>query len=227
MNSQEIEKAKFIGYLIFLRTWFCFLFFYSVLLKYMSVLSPRLKCFNTPSLGDLQDGWGVRGGDHLPPHKYIKDTSTCWTTPTEHLLNTGRRTQTSRKARTPPPRTSVGQKKKEKTETKNRDGTCTSVRELWRRKSFHALGNPFTGGDGGWQGASFRATEENTATGVWRAKWRDSRTEDLCWPALTSLRDLSAHLPGRVAAGSWGLGFRGQTPGSGLGLVVWTQPEEG
>uniref|UniRef100_A0A8C0CHE9 Uncharacterized protein n=1 Tax=Balaenoptera musculus TaxID=9771 RepID=A0A8C0CHE9_BALMU len=40
---------------------------------------------------DLQDGGGVRCGDHLPPHKYIKNTSTCGTTPTEHLLNTGRR----------------------------------------------------------------------------------------------------------------------------------------
>ena len=25
--------------------------------------------------GDLQDGRGVRRGDHLPPHKYIKNTS--------------------------------------------------------------------------------------------------------------------------------------------------------
>ena len=32
----------------------------------------------------LQDGRGVRHGDHLPPHKYIKNTSTCGTT-TEHL----------------------------------------------------------------------------------------------------------------------------------------------
>ena len=48
--------------------------------------------------GDLQDG-GVRHGDHLPPHKYIKNTSTCGTTPTEHLMNAGRRTQTSQKAR--------------------------------------------------------------------------------------------------------------------------------
>ena len=27
-------------------------------------------------------------------------------------------------------------------------------------------------------GGSFRAMEESTATGVWRAKWRDSHTED-------------------------------------------------
>ena len=47
--------------------------------------------------GDLQDGGGVRRGDHLPPHKYIRNTSTCGTTPTEHLLNAGRRPQTSQK----------------------------------------------------------------------------------------------------------------------------------
>ena len=44
---------------------------------------------------ELQDGRRVRRGDHLPPHKYIRNTSTCGTTPTEHLLNTGRRPQTS------------------------------------------------------------------------------------------------------------------------------------
>ena len=52
-------------------------------------------------MGDLQDGGGVRHGDHLPPHKYIKNTSTCGTTLTEHLLNTGRRPLTSSKAENP------------------------------------------------------------------------------------------------------------------------------
>ena len=52
--------------------------------------------------GDLQDGRGVRHGDHLPLHKYIRNTSTCGTTPTEHLLNAGRRPQTSQKARNSP-----------------------------------------------------------------------------------------------------------------------------
>ena len=46
------------------------------------------------------------------------------------------------------------------------------------------------------------ATEESTATGVQRAKRRDSCTEDRCQPALTSLRHLSAHAPGWVGAGS-------------------------
>ena len=52
--------------------------------------------------GDLQDGGGVRRKDHIPPHKYIKNTSMCGTTPTEHLLNAGRRPQTSQKARKSP-----------------------------------------------------------------------------------------------------------------------------
>ena len=67
--------------------------------------------------GDLQDGGGVKCGDHLPPHKYIRNTSARGTTPTEHLLNAGRRPQTSQKARNSP-RAWVEQKKREKTETK-------------------------------------------------------------------------------------------------------------
>ena len=47
--------------------------------------------------GHLHDGRGVRCGDHLPPHKYIRNTSTCGTTPTENLLNAGKRPQTSQK----------------------------------------------------------------------------------------------------------------------------------
>ena len=52
------------------------------------------------------------------------------------------------------------------------------------------------------EGGSFRATEEKAATGVQRAKGRDSCTEDRCRPALTSPRGLSAHPPERVGAGS-------------------------
>ena len=52
------------------------------------------------------------------------------------------------------------------------------------------------------EGGSFGATEESTATGVRRAKWRGSRMEDRCRPALTSLRGLSAHPPGRAGLGA-------------------------
>ena len=66
--------------------------------------------------------------------------------------------------------------------------------------------------------------EESTATGVRRAKQRNSRTEDRCRGALTSPRRLSAHPPGQAGAGSWGSGF-GRIAGRGLGLAAWTEPE--
>ena len=52
------------------------------------------------------------------------------------------------------------------------------------------------------EGGSFRATEESAATGVRRAKRRDSRMEAWRRAALTSLRGLFAHLQGRAGAGS-------------------------
>ena len=100
--------------------------------------------------GDLQNGKRGTHGDHLPHHKCIRNTSTCGTTPTEHLLNAGRRPQTYQKARNS--LCTWGQKKKRKKKKqrqKNRDGTSTSGRGLWRRKSFHTLGSPFSGEDGG------------------------------------------------------------------------------
>ena len=54
----------------------------------------------------------------------------------------------------------------------------------------------------GFVGGSFGATEESSAAGVKKAKRRDSRTEDRCRQALTSLRGLSAHPPGQVGAES-------------------------
>ena len=38
---------------------------------------------NNTLLEELQDAGRVRRGDHLPPKKYIRNTSTCGTTPTE------------------------------------------------------------------------------------------------------------------------------------------------
>ena len=52
------------------------------------------------------------------------------------------------------------------------------------------------------EGGSFGATEESAATGVRRAKQRDSRMEDQCRPALTSPRGLSAHPPGQAGLGA-------------------------
>ena len=65
---------------------------------------------------ELQDGGRVRYGDHLPPHRYIRNTSTCGIPPIEHILNAGRRPQTSQKARNSP--TYLGRAKEKR---KNRD----------------------------------------------------------------------------------------------------------
>ena len=50
-----------------------------------------------PSRWQMSKNW-----DHLPPHKYIKNTSICATIPKKHLLNAGRRPQTSKKPRNSP-----------------------------------------------------------------------------------------------------------------------------
>ena len=52
------------------------------------------------------------------------------------------------------------------------------------------------------EGGSFRAAEESAATGVRRAKPRDSRAEERCRPALTSPRGLSAQPPGWAGLGT-------------------------
>ena len=54
----------------------------------------------------------------------------------------------------------------------------------------------------GVEGGSFRAMEESAATGVRRAKRRDSCTEARRRAALTSPRGLSAHPPGRAGLGA-------------------------
>ena len=46
-----------------------------------------------------EDGGGVRCGDHLPLHKYIKNSSEYGTIPIEKLLKDSRRPQTSQKGK--------------------------------------------------------------------------------------------------------------------------------
>ena len=182
------------------------------------------KTKSTVSVGDLQDGGRVKRGDHPPPHRYIRNTSTCGTTPTEHLLNAGRRPQTSQKVRNSP-HTWVGKRKKRKQRQKNRDGTCTSGREMWRRKGFHTLGSPFTCGDcGGQRGELCSHGGERSHRGA------EGKAERF---PHRGLAPTSTHQPERLVCspagaggtGSWGLGFGGQIPGRGLGLAAWTQPK--
>ena len=130
--------------------------------------------------------------------KYIYMWNNSYRTPTERW----QKTSDFPKGKKLPTYQGREKEKRKKQSQKNRDGICTSGRELLRRKSFHTLGCPFTGRDGGSAGGNFGAMEDSTATGVQMAKWRDSRTEVPCLLALTSLRGLSSHLPGKVAAGS-------------------------
>ena len=71
-----------------------------------------------------------------------------------------------------------------------------------KEEKFPHTRSPFAGGDGGWVGGSFGATEESAATGVRRAQRRDSRTEAQHRAALTSPRDLSAPPPGQAGLGA-------------------------
>ena len=129
------------------------------------------------------------------------NTSTCGTTPTEHLLNAGRRPQTSQKARNSPC-TWVGQKKKEKTDKRigmgpaPLGGSCEGgkVSTHWEAPSWAE-----TVGGGGRKLQSHGGERSNRGA---EGKRRDSRTEDRCRPTLTSPSGLSAHPPGQVGAGS-------------------------
>ena len=99
-------------------------------------------------LGEREDGRGIRHGDHLPLHKYIKihlHVEHSYKTPTERW----QKTSDFPKDKKIPTYLGRAKEKRKKQRQKNRDGTCTSRRELWRRKSFHTLGSPFTGKDGG------------------------------------------------------------------------------
>ena len=81
------------------------------------MLAIQKSLFDLAWGGRREDGGRVTRGDHLPSHRYSRNTSTRGTAPTQHPLNAGRKRPTSKKARNSP-RTWVGQKKKEITETK-------------------------------------------------------------------------------------------------------------
>ena len=69
---------------------------------YVSSNVHRRKCINSQQKYTnqvrRQDGRRVRRRDHLPSHRYSRNTSTRGTAPTEHPLNAGRRRQTSQKS---------------------------------------------------------------------------------------------------------------------------------
>jgi hypothetical protein len=85
-------------------------------------------------------------------HKNIKNTSTSGTIHTEHLLNAGRRPQTSKKVRKPP-HNWVGQKVKEK--ERNRDSLQPRERAVKEGGFPYPGKSPHQWGDQpGWKGTS-------------------------------------------------------------------------
>ena len=71
----------------------------------------------------------------------------------------------------------------------------------------------------GGRGGSFGAAEESAATGVRRAKQRDSRTEARRRAALSSPRGLSAPPPGRAGLGAEARAAVGCRERTGVGGV--------
>ena len=131
--------------------------------------------------------------------KYIYIWNSSNRTPTERW----QKTSDLPKGKELPTHNWVGQKKKRKNRDKRIGAGPAPQGGSWGggKVSTHSEA-PSLAETGGWWEGSFGATEESSATGVQRAKWRDSCTEDRCRPALTSPRGLSAHPPGRVGAGS-------------------------
>ena len=125
--------------------------------------------------------------------KYIYTWNCSYRTPTEHWQKTSDLPKGKKRP------TYLG---REKEKRKNRDKRIGTDLHQWKgavkeeRKPLR--GRRLRVAEGG----SFGATEESAATGVRRAKRRDSHTEERCRPALTSPRGLSAHPPGRAGAGS-------------------------
>ena len=109
-----------------------------------------------PSKWHWSKTWRSPSSPHIH-QKYIYMWNSSHRTPTECWQKTS---DFPKGKKPPPPRTWIGQRNKEKQRQKNGDGTWTSGKELWRRKSFHTRGSPFTGEDGegeGWWWGKLRS----------------------------------------------------------------------
>ena len=128
--------------------------------------------------------------------KYTKNTSTCGTIHKEHLLNTGRRPQTSKSAKKSPCNWE-GQKQSKKKRKESRQDLYPREGAMKEERFLHPGRSPHWQGDEPGQRGSFRALEENAATGLQKTKQRVTCTDD--WyqgPALPSLRCLSTGVGG-------------------------------
>lgn len=160
---------------------------------------------------DLQDGGGLRI-TRSPLNPQISSKIL----PTEHLLNTGRRCQTSKK-RSQSPQNEAGQKiKKKKVDKGFCDGHLQPGEESWRRKGFYTPRNPHRRGQGGTTKPQ-RGTQQQV---LGRQNGEEFTAEVIAKQHFAAKKWLSC--PWRVRAGCWGsgLGYEGWTPGRGLRLTA-------
>ena len=105
-----------------------------------------------PSRWQRSKTWGSPSSPQIH-QKYIYKWNNSYRTPTEHW----QKTSDFPKGKKIPTYLGGAKEKRKIQRQKNRDRTCTSGRELWRRKRFHTLGSPCTGGDGGWAGGKLQS----------------------------------------------------------------------
>ena len=148
-----------------------------------------------------------------------QNTSTCARILTEYLRNTGRRPQTSERARKSP-WNCVGQKKKQ--EKKRERERKESEWNLWpwegavKEESFLPAGKSARWrGDQSGQWGRFRALDENT-TCLQQLEWRETCTDSQCLCPHSPVSDA------RLLGTGWGwvrkLGFQRSDPERGLGV---------
>ena len=157
-------------------------------------------------------------------HKYIKNTSTCGTLLTEHLLNAGRRPQTSERARKSPCNW-VGQKKEEK--LKREKGTMMGPEPLGGSCERRNVSTPWeipslVGRSVGMEGELWSLGEECSNWFAEGKMERNVHRQLVLVPCALQPEML-------VCWCRRGLGAEAQLwtsdPERGLGLVVWRQPE--
>ena len=145
---------------------------------------------------DLQDGGGLRMRDHLQTHKYHQKYS--YRTPSEHW-------QKMPDFQKEKPITSewgrAKDKEKESRQRILRWALATRGGSLEGGKVSTHPETPSQARSGG----NYKTSEGNTATGTWKAKWREFTAEVIAKQHFPAKKWLSC--PWRMRAGCWGSGL--------------------
>ena len=139
----------------------------------------------------------------------------------KHLLDTGRRPQTSKKGHKPPhnwveQRWGGGGAEKKK---RIRTGSVLLKGSCEREKESIQWEPPKGQGDKPWLGGNFEVSEQSTEAGLRKTKQRKRVIE-----MISTITHHTTAWDTQTGAGCWGLGFRGQSPGENYGwyrAVCW------